>query len=143
MKNISCVVFFDLLGDPEAEEKLCRDCWKVWQNKHPEIAGNVIWTFTSDAQALFGVIPSADFVFFDYGGLGGAGHESLGMSFARELEKRITDCPSTEFILLCTMSKYWYEDDYTEEHPNLHLEERDWYDLFDRYIGGMDAKNIE
>jgi hypothetical protein len=139
MKNISCIVFFDPLGEPEAEEKVCRDCWKVWQKEHPEIAGNVMWTFTSDAQSLLGVIPSADFVFFDYGGMCGAGHESLGMSFARELERCVTDYPSTEFILLCTMGKHWYEDDYAEEHPNLHLEEVDWHDLFDKYLGGADV----
>jgi hypothetical protein len=52
MKSISCIVFFDLLGEPEAEEKVCRDCWKVWQNKHPETARNVLWTFVSDTQAL-------------------------------------------------------------------------------------------
>jgi hypothetical protein len=139
MKNISCIVFFDLLGEPEAEEKVCRSCWEVWQKKHPEIAKHVLWTFTSNAQSLFGAIPSADFVFFDYGGLSGAGHESLGMSFARELEKYIVDRPSVEFILLCTMGKYWYEEDYAEEYPNLHLEDRDWHDLFDRYIGGINA----
>jgi hypothetical protein len=139
MKNISCIVFFDLLGDPESEEKVCRDCWKVWQREHPEAARNVLWTFVSDNRSLFGAIPSAGFVFFDYGGLGGAGHESLGMSFARELEKYIIDRPSVEFILLCTMGKYWYEDDYREEHPNLHFEEMDWCNIFDSYIGGTNA----
>jgi hypothetical protein len=137
MRSISCVVFFDLLGEPEAEEKVCRDCWKVWQREHPKTAHSVRWTFTDNPQRLDELIPGSDFVFFDYGGLSGAGHESLGMSFARELEKHIVEHPSVEFILLCTMGKHWYEDDYTEEHPNLHFEEVDWYSIFDKYIGGV------
>jgi hypothetical protein len=139
MKSISCIVFFDLLGEPEAEEKVCQDCWKVWQSKHPETAQNVSWTFVSDAQSLFEGIPSANFVFFDYGGLCLAGHESLGFSFARELEKSIIDRPSVEFILLCTMGKHWYEDHYGKEYPNLHMEDADWRSLFDKYLGGLNA----
>jgi hypothetical protein len=139
MRNIGCIVFFDLLGEPEAEEKVCRSCWKLWRRKNPETAQNVRWTFTNNPQRLDELIPGADFVFFDYGGLSGAGHESLGMSFARELEKQIVEHPSVEFILLCTMGKYWYENDYAEEHPNLHFEEVDWHNLFDTYIGGIDG----
>jgi hypothetical protein len=139
MKSISCVVFFDLLGEPEAEEKVCRDCWKVWQSKHPDIARNVLWTFVFDTQSLVETIPFADFVFFDYGGLCDAGHESLGFSFARELERHIIDRPSVEFILLCTMGKYWYEDHYEREYPNLRMEDVHWHDLFDKYLGGMNA----
>jgi hypothetical protein len=78
-------------------------------------------------------------VFFDYGGLCGAGHESLGFSFARELEKSIMDRPSIEFILLCTMGKHWYEDHYEKEYPNLHMEDVDWHNLFDKYLGGINA----
>jgi hypothetical protein len=141
MKSVSCVVFFDPPGDPEAEEKVCRDCWKVWKNKHPETARNVIWTFTSSEQSLLGAIPSADFVFFDYGGLCGAGHAGYGFSFARELEKYISDRPSVGFILLCTMGVWWYEDHYTKEYHNLHLETADWPDLFDKYLGGADAQD--
>jgi hypothetical protein len=139
MKSVSCIVFFDLLGEPEAEEELCRDCWKAWQSEHPEAARNVLWTFTSDNQSLLGNIPAADFVFFDYGGLCGPGHESLGFSFARELEKSIIDRPSVEFILLCTMGKHWYEDHYEKEYPNLHFEDRAWCDLFNKYLGGING----
>jgi hypothetical protein len=136
MKSVNCIVFFDLLGEPEAEKKVCLDCWKVWQNEHPEAARNVLWTFVSDIGSLLEAIPSADFVFFDYGGLCGAGHESLGFSFARELEKRIIDYPSVEFILLCAMGRYWYVAHYEKEYPNLHMEDVDWHSLFDKYLGG-------
>jgi hypothetical protein len=139
MKSVSCIVFFDLFGELETEEKVCRDCWKVWQSKHPETARNIEWTFALDIPPLLEKIPSADFVFFDYGGLCIAGHESLGFSFARELEKRVINYPSVEFILLCTMGKYWYEDHYEKEYPNLHMEDADWHSLFDKYLGGINA----
>jgi hypothetical protein len=135
MRSISCVVFFDLLGEPEAEEKICRKHWASWQREYPVTARNVRWTFTDDPRRLIELIPGADFVFFDYGGLSGAGHQSLGVSFARELEKHIVECPSVEFILLCTMGKHWYEDDYTEEHPNLHFEDVNRHKIFSTYIG--------
>jgi hypothetical protein len=137
MKNVSCVVYFDLLGDFDAEKKVCEDCWKVWSRGHPGIAGQIKWTFTDDPERLCELIPGADFVFFDYGGLSTAGHESLGSSFAREIERHIIERPSVEFILLCTMGKHWYEDDYQAEHVNLHFEEQHWSGLFDKYIGDM------
>jgi hypothetical protein len=37
------------------------------------------------------------------------------------------------------MGKYWYENDYAEEYPNLHFEEVDWHGLFDKYLGGIGA----
>jgi hypothetical protein len=136
MKNISCIVYFDPLGDFTWEKASCENCWKVWSLKHPDIAKQVTWTFTDDMTQLFGSIPGADFVFFDYGGLSQTGHESLGMSFARSLEKYVTDFLSVEFILLCTMGALWYEDDYLGEHPNLHFEDVNWHALFDKFLGG-------
>jgi hypothetical protein len=139
MKSVSCIVFFDLLGDTVHEKERCNHCWKVWSREHPGIAKQVTWTFTDDPVMLHECIPTADFVFFDYGGLCMPGHESLGLSFARELEKHVIDRPSVEFILLCTMGKDWYKEDYTEEYPNLHFEDVDWYALFDKYVGGSNA----
>jgi hypothetical protein len=137
MKTISCIVHFDALGDFDSEKQDCEACWKVWLAKRKDTAKSVRWTFTDNPSQLFKLIPGSDFVFIDYGGLGAAGHESLGRSFARELEKHIVEHPSIEFILLCTMGKFWYEADYAEEHPNLHFEDRYWRCIFDKYFGGV------
>jgi hypothetical protein len=137
MKKINCVVYFDPLGDFDWEKKPCEDTWKVWTRKYPDSAKQVTWTFTDTEARLCELIPGAAFVFFDYGGLGNAGHESLIASFAREMERQIIEHPSTEFILLCTMGQHWYEEDYAEEHPNLHFEDVIWADLFDKYLGGL------
>jgi hypothetical protein len=134
MKNINCVVFFDSLGDFGDEKKVCEDCWKVWSLEHPETAKTIQWKFTNNPTQLYEFIPGANFVFFDYGGLGEMGHQSLATSFARYLEKYIIEYPSIEFILLCTMGRYWYEEDYKEEYVNLHFEEVDWHNIFDKYM---------
>jgi hypothetical protein len=139
MKNVSCIVFFDPLGDFVWEKASCEDCWKVWLHENQEFTCAVTWKFTDSLVELKKLIPGADFVFFDYGGLCLMGHESLGFSFARELEKSIIDRPSVEFILLCTMGKYWYEDHYEKEYPNLHMEDVDWHNLFDKYLGGINV----
>jgi hypothetical protein len=134
MKDKYCLVHFDALGDVEAETKVCCDCWKVWKEQNPEAAKGVSWEIVDNIQQLLEKIPLADFIFFDYGGLSGAGHQSLGESFAREMEKVIEEHPSKEFILLCTMGKSWYEADYSCEHSNLHFEDRGWCSLFDKYL---------
>jgi hypothetical protein len=135
MGRINCVAYFDLLGEVWEEKEMCEQCWKVWSSGHPGIADRVRWVLTDDPKVLYDRIPGADFVFFDYGGLVMPGHESAGLSFARELEKQVVERPSVEFILLCTMGTHWYRDHYTDEHPNLHFEDTLWSDLFDRYLG--------
>jgi hypothetical protein len=134
MKKVQCAVYFDPCGEVEEEIKLCEDCWKVWARQHDGMDEQVSWRFVEDPVSLEELIPFADFVFFDYGGLCLPGHESLGFSFARELEKQIVEHPSVEFILLCTMGTCWYDGHYESEHVNLHLEDVDWHELFDKYI---------
>jgi hypothetical protein len=143
MKSINCLVYFDLLGDTEQEDKLLRYCWNVWQRKHPHLARDIHWSVVIDIDTMLEQIQFNDFIFFDYGGLGGVGHQSLAGSFARTVEEAIEEHPSKEFILLCTMDKSYYEDDYLGEHPNLHFEDVDWFALFDKFLGGKDVKNIE
>jgi hypothetical protein len=139
MKNINCVVHFDLLGEFDHEKECCEHCWEVWSSDHPELTKQVAWTFVDNTASLHERIPGADFVFVDYGGLAMPGHERLGMSFARALEKCVIEHPSIEFIILCTMGKEWYGSDFTEDHINLYFENRDWFALFDRYLGGANA----
>jgi hypothetical protein len=138
---VICVVYFDSLSDFSQDEKLHGQCWEVWSRKYPGIAKRVRWTITDNLRRFHELIPGTDYVFFDYGGLLMLGHEMFGLSFARELEKHIVDRPSIDFITLCTMGKDWYEDDFFEEHPNLHFEEPLWHDLFDKYLG--DIEDVE
>jgi hypothetical protein len=140
VKKIKCVVFFDVLGEFKREKRTCLDCWNVWARKYPHTAEHVVWQFTDNQTRLLDeLIPGADFVFFDYGGLCMPGHADLGLSFARELEKQVVDHPTIEFILLCTMRKEWYEDNYLDQHVNLYFEDVDWFYLFSAYLGGIDA----
>jgi hypothetical protein len=148
MKSINCTVYFDPLGDFNEERKLLQQCWKVWRLKHPDFTGYVEWKITDDHLELLRLIRFADIVFFDYGGLCLPGHEGMGLSFARELEKTVDQNPSKEFILLCTLLKCYYEDHYEQEYANLHFEEVLWHDLFDKYIytpadgGGYSPKEM-
>lgn len=138
---ITCVVYYDPVSDFRSEKESYNHSWNVWSRKYPGIAKRVRWIFTNDQTRLHELIPGVDLVFFDYGGLLMSGYEQSGMWFARELEKHIIERPSIEFVLLCTMGKHWYEDNYIEAHPNLHFEEVYWEDLFNKYLGGIDAKN--
>jgi hypothetical protein len=133
IKEINCVVFLKTLSDTISEVGLINS-WVSWSKDHKQNDVSVNWKFAGVQRELLDLIPYADFVFIDYSGMFVPWNKSVGLSFTYCIEQRVSYHQSTEFIILCTKEKEWYDGHYVGNYQNLHFENTSFSYLFNKYI---------